>query len=96
MRAAAGRTLPCPGFRGGTKLEGASEDETRNTPEGKPWMVTQAGFEPATPRFGGCALLSNSGHLQTTPTAQDREEPQIPASSLRQEANLLSARSGLA
>ena len=80
MRAAAGRTLPCPGFRGGTKLEGASEDETRNTSEGNEKLVTQAGFEPATPSSGGCALLSNSGDLQSTPTARNREEPQIPAS----------------
>ena len=66
MRAAAGRTLPCPGFRGGTKLEGASEDETRNTSEGNEKVVTQAGFEPATPSFGGwCSIQLSYWATQT-------------------------------
>ena len=42
--------------------------------------MTQAGFEPATPSSGGCAVLSNFKYLQTTPTARSRKEPQIPAS----------------
>ena len=46
-------------------------------------VVTQAGFEPATPSSGGCALLSNFKYLPTAPTAQSRREPQIPATPLQ-------------
>jgi hypothetical protein len=40
-----------------TKSEGAGEAEARNTSEGNEKLVTQAGFEPATPSFGGwCSI----------------------------------------
>ena len=40
-------------------------------------LVTQAGFEAATPSSGGCEHLGNSSYLQTIPTAQNREGPQL-------------------
>ena len=40
-----------------TKPKGVAEDEGRNTAEDNEKMVTQAGFEPATPNFGGwCSI----------------------------------------
>ena len=40
-----------------TRPEGAAEDETRNISEDNEKLVTQAGFEPATPSSGGwCSI----------------------------------------
>ena len=40
-----------------TRPEGAAEDETRNISEDNEKLVTQAGFEPATPSSGGWVSL---------------------------------------